>query len=98
MSQNVEVGDSISIKYNETVYKDGGRTEKEVTREDTGVVVATPSEKFSWLGGEFDFDYEMQSGKAVRSVNLDEKVVAQLMYNAGGDREWEEWSLQKVDF
>lgn len=93
---SVSIGDSVVVEYEEVVYEDGGRTEKRVTREDTGEVTAAPSRKFDWELDDFAFDYELDRGNAVRSVDENAEVVAQLMYDAGGDRDWKEWNLVSV--
>lgn len=89
---NFSKGDIISVKYKAVKYENGGRTKKTVTREDIGTVKCVPSQKFEG----YNFDYELKRGKAVRSVNLEENIVEQLIYEAGGDMESERWVLESV--
>ena len=92
--KDVSRGDEVVIKYNEVVYRDGGRTEEIVTREDVGRVISVPSQKFE----EFDFDYKLNKGNAIRSVNLELDTVSQLIYEAGGDRAAESWDIVSISF
>lgn len=91
---DVSKGDEVVVKYKDVIYKDGGRTEETVTRKDTGHVLSIPSQKFE----DFDFDYELNKGDAVRSVSLELDLVSQLIYEAGGDRESESWDIVSVSF
>jgi len=92
--KRVSTGEKVLVKYEDVVYRDGGWTEETVTREDTGYIVAVPSQRSE----DFEFDYELKDGNAVRSVNLNSNIVSQLIYEAGGDRESESWDSVSVSF
>lgn len=74
----------------------------EVTRKiDEGEIVAVPSLEFDRKKDDFDFDYKVTnvvSGDgATRSVDLDNEIVCQLLYEGGGDRDWETFQLEDVE-
>jgi hypothetical protein len=89
-------GDQITVTYLETQYTDGGRTKERVEKTDTGTVKAIPSKKFSRPDDSYLLDYELDNGSAVRSINFDSEAVSQLFYDAGGDRDWQQWALVSV--
>lgn len=90
-------GDTITVTYLKTQYTDGGITEEQVEKTDTGTVKAIPSKKFSRPTDYYLLDYELDRGSAVRSINFDSGAVSQLSYDAGGDRDWEQWDLVSVE-
>jgi hypothetical protein len=90
MEMNVEpsVGMTVKVTYTEERYSNDpteGLIEEEHT--DEGEIVAVPSRKFDWEGDDFEFDYELHNGSAVRSVDLDRGKVCQLSYEGGRDRD-----------
>lgn len=91
-----ERGDRIRVVYEEVKLHPGGKGQKTVKREEVGEIKSKPSHKFDWPEDDFDFDYEVVNGNAVKSVDINEGVVAQLMYDAGGDRDWEQWKLVEI--
>lgn len=90
-------GDRIKVVYEETEYHPSGREEGTVEKEDIGEIVAKPSQKFDWPNDDFDFDYEVDRGNAVRSVDMDTDTLAQLAYDAGGDRDFRRWKLVRIE-
>lgn len=76
--------------------------EKEV--DEPGVVTAVPSKKFDREEGDYDFDYRLRSDahppydgyEPVRSVDVDERIVAQLHYDDGDERDWDSATLALV--
>lgn len=87
-------GDEIEVVFEREKWIAGGRKKETVEVSERGTVTATPSQKFSSDG--FDLDYRLGENKAVKSINFDTEIVAQLMYDAGGDRDWDEWDLISV--
>lgn len=72
---------------------------EEVERTDVGTVTAVPSRKFNWEIDDFDFDYQLQrNGRegATRSVDIENEKVCQLHYDAGGDRDWDTFTLKSI--
>jgi len=96
INNSFERGDKIEVVYEEVQYPPEGG-EKTVEKTDTGTITSKPSRKFDWPNDDFDFDYELERGNAVRSVDVDNEVVAQLHYNAGGDRDWDQWKLVAIN-
>jgi hypothetical protein len=96
INQSFEHGDTIKV-VREVLQYEGDGTEKRVERENIGEIVAKPSVKFNYPTDDFDFDYELTDGKAIRSIDIENEVVAQLMYDAGGDRDWKVWKLLKIE-
>lgn len=97
LRKQVDYGDEITVCYLETQYSDGGRTEERVEKTDVGSVKTMPSRKFDRDRDSYLLDYELQNGSAVRSVNFESPCVSQLFYDAGGDRDWEQWELVSVE-
>lgn len=93
----LKVGDRIKVTYEVIDYHPSGAGQETVEREDVGEIVAKPSRKFDWERDDYDFDYELERGNAVRSVDLDGEQVCQLHYDAGGDRDWETWTLVSIE-
>jgi len=92
-------GDTIEVTIKREVAKPGGGLEKEQTV-DKGEVCAVPSRKFDWSDDDFDFDYKLilptsESG-AIRSVDIENEVVCQLMYDSGFDRDWDTFQLLDI--
>lgn len=81
-------------------HPDGTVTEERRVDTDVGVITAVPSRKFDRPSDEVAFDYELRiDGRkgAVRSVDFQSGRVKQLMYDAGGDRDWESFGLKKIE-
>lgn len=96
IEHSFERGDKIRVVYEEVRRPPSGGEEIE-EREDVGTIISKPSRKFDWENDEFDFDYELERGNAVRSIDIDNELVAQLMYEGGGDRDWDQWNLVKIE-
>jgi len=90
-------GDEIVVQYLETQYTDGGRTEEKVEKTDKGTVKSIPSKKFDHEKDSYILDYELSQGSAIRSINIENSCVSQLFYDAGGDRDWQQWELRSVE-
>jgi len=95
INHSFERGDKVKIVFEEIQYEGDG-TEKRVEQEDAGEIIAAPSNKFNHPKDDFDFDYKLINGNAVRSVDINSETVAQLLYDAGGDRDWEQWKLLEI--
>ena len=92
---SLKVGDTILVKFEREMWKAGGQYKETVVKQETGTVVAKPSQKFDQDG--FDIDYSLGEDKAVKSIDFDNEKVAQLLYDAGGDRDWDSWDLCAVE-
>lgn len=97
VNHSFERGDRIKVVYEVVEYHPGGMGQETKEREDVGEIVAKPSRKFDWPNDDFDFDYELERGNAVRSVDIDNEQVCQLHYDAGGDRDWDTWTLVSIE-
>lgn len=91
----VDYNDLIVVKYSEIQYKSNSIDREKVTLVDEGVVKSIPSKKFT--SDAFVLDYELSAGSAIRSVNIEDGKLAQLLYEAGGDRDWDQWELESVE-
>lgn len=96
IEHSFERGDRIRVVYEKVRLPPSGG-EEVVEREDVGEIVSKPSKKFNWENDDFDFDYELEHGNAVRSIDITNEKVAQLMYEGGGDRDWDEWNLVRIE-
>lgn len=97
LSHSFERGDRIKVIYEVVEYHPGGMGSETKERKDIGEIIAKPSQKFNWPEDEFDFDYELEDGNAVRSVDIGSEKVCQLHYDAGGDRDWDMWTLISIE-
>lgn len=89
------VGDEVRVCIEREVpTPEGWETKRSINE---GTVTAVPSRKFDWEQDDFDFDYclSLPDGRegATRSVDIDTDTVQQLHYDAGGDRDWDTFTL-----
>lgn len=97
VSHSFERGDRIKVVYEKVEYHPSGAGSETVEKEDVGEIVSKPSRQFDWPNDDFDFDYELERGNAVRSVDMDTDTLAQLAYDAGGDRDFDSWTLVRIE-
>lgn len=95
----MNVGDSVTVVHEEEVPSNDPEVGWETrVRVDHGTITHTGgSRRFAWEQDDMDFDYELDDGNAVRTVDLDTEKVHQLHYDAGGDRDWSTFSLKEVE-
>jgi hypothetical protein len=95
-------GMEIEVTYEEERWEqleDGSHNEFTVEETDTGYITSVPSRKFDWEQDDVAFDYQLvMNGRegTVRSVDLTAGQVLQLIYEGGGDRDWNTFTLKKI--
>lgn len=97
LNHSFEHGDKIKVIYEVFEYHPSGRPKGPAERKDVGKIVSKPSRQFDWPDDDFDFDYELERGTAIRSVDIDVEQLCQLYYDEGGDRDWKAWKLVSVE-